>query len=126
MDSLGLVQRLPYPRYHDVVRRTLTSTVLSIDTGRWSKLLRSERGDPTPDLFTPRDDFTFILVTGEDEPLPAELLVRMTVVRVLGAEQASGIDKETHEDQELAGLFGASEVKRNSLAMVEAAFDGCV
>lgn len=98
----------------------------SIDTDRWGKLLRTEKGDPAPDLFTPRDDFTFILVTGKDEPLPAELLVWMTVIRIRGAEQASGVDKETQEDQELAGLFGATEVKRISLAMVEAAFDGCV
>lgn len=53
-------------------------------------------------------------------------MLSMTVVRVLGTEQAPGVDKETHEDQELAGLFGASEVKRTSLAMVEAAFDGWV
>lgn len=50
----------------------------------------------------------------------------MTVIRVGDAEQqqADG-DKDAQVDQELAGLFGAAEVKRISLAMVEAAFDGC-
>lgn len=93
---------------------------------RWGKLLRPDKGDPTPDLFVPRDDFTFIVVTGKDEELPKEALTWMTVIRVGDAEQqeADG-DRDAHVDQELAGLFGAVEVKRISLAMVEAAFDGC-
>lgn len=93
---------------------------------RWSKLLRPEKGDPTPDLFVPRDDFTFIVVTGKDEELPKEALTWMTAIRVGKSEQqqADG-DKDAQVDQELAGLFGAAEVKRISLAMVEAAFDGC-
>ena len=74
----------------------------------------------------PRDDFTFIVVTGKDEELPKEALACMTLIRVGDAEQqqADG-DKDAQVDQELAGLFGAAEVKRISLAMVEAAFDGC-
>lgn len=50
----------------------------------------------------------------------------MAVIRVGESEQqqADG-DKDSQVDQELAGLFGAAEVKRISLAMVEAAFDGC-
>lgn len=93
---------------------------------RWGRLLRPDKGDPTPDLFVPRDDFTFIVVTGKDEELPKEALARMAVIRVGDSEQqqADG-DKDAHVDQELAGLFGAAEVKRISLAMVEAAFDGC-
>lgn len=74
----------------------------------------------------PRDDFTFIVVTGKDEELPKEALACMTLIRVGDSEQqqADG-DKDAQVDQELAGLFGAAEVKRISLAMVEAAFDGC-
>ncbi len=93
---------------------------------RWGKLLRPDRGDPTLDLFVPRDDFMFIVVTGKDEELPKEVLAGMTVIRVRDVEQqeADG-DKDAQVDQELAGLFGAAEVKRTSSAMVEAAFDGC-
>lgn len=90
---------------------------------RWSKLLRPEKGDPASDLFAPRDDFTFILVTGKDE-IPEEALAWTTVIRVREAGQAGG-DKEAQNDQELEAIFGAAEVKRVSLAMVEAAFDGC-
>lgn len=94
---------------------------------RWGKLLRPDRGDPTSDLFMPRDDFTFMVVTGKDEQLPKEALAWMTCIRVRDSEQqqAAG-DKDDQVDQELAGLFGAAEVKRISVAMVEAAFDGCV
>lgn len=101
-------------------------------TYRWGKLLRPDKGDPTPDLFVPRDDFTFIVVTGKDAELPKEALACMTVIRVGDAgqqqqqrqQQADG-DRDAQVDQELAGLFGAAEVKRISLAIVEAAFDGC-
>lgn len=74
----------------------------------------------------PRDDFTFIVVTGKDEELPKEVIAGMVVIRVRDVEQqqADG-DKDAQVDQELAGLFGAAEIKRTSLAMVEAAFDGC-
>lgn len=93
---------------------------------RWGKILRPEKGDPTPDLFVPRDDFTFIVVTGKDEELSKEALAWMTVIRVRDSEQQqTDGDKDAQVDQELAGLFGAAEVKRISLAMVEAAFDGC-
>lgn len=93
---------------------------------RWGKLLRPEKGDPTPDVFVPRDDFTFIVVTGKDEELPKEALAWMTVIRVRDSEQQqTDGDKDAQVDQELAGLFGAAEIKRISLAMVEAAFDGC-
>lgn len=92
---------------------------------RWGKLLRPEKGDPTPDVFVPRDDFTFIVVTAKDEELPKEALAWMTVIRVGDAgQQKDDGDKDAHVDKELAGLFGAVEVKRVSLAMVEAAFDG--
>lgn len=90
---------------------------------RWSKLLRPDKGDPTPDLFVPRDDFTFILITGNDE-LPEEAILKMAVIRVKDAEQESGCNKEDREDKELASLFGSTEVKRVSLSMVEAAFEG--
>lgn len=93
---------------------------------RWGKLMRPDKGDPTPDLFLPRDDFTFIVVTGKEEALPEEVLAWMTTIRVGDVEQqAEGGDKDAKVDQELAGLFGAPEVKRISKAMVEAAFDGC-
>lgn len=93
-------------------------------SGRWKLLLRPEKGDPTADLFAPRDDFTFILVTGKND-VPEEALVWMTVIRMRDTEQPADADKNAQEDQELANLFGAAEVKRISLAMVEAAFDGC-
>ncbi|CAM9684160.1 unnamed protein product, partial [Hapterophycus canaliculatus] len=91
----------------------------------WGKVLRPDRGDPTSDLFMPRDDFTFMVVTGKDEELPKEALVWMTCIRVRDVEQqkAAG-DKDAQIDQELARLFGAAEVRRTSVAMVEAAFDG--
>ncbi|CAM9094400.1 unnamed protein product [Ectocarpus sp. 4 AP-2014] len=91
----------------------------------WGKLLRPDEGDPTPHLFLPRDEFTFIVVTGKEEALPEEVLAWMTTVRVGDVEQqAEGGDKDAKVDQELASLFGAPEVKRISKAMVEAAFDG--
>ncbi|CAM9139931.1 unnamed protein product [Scytosiphon promiscuus] len=91
----------------------------------WGKILRPDKGDPTSDLFVPRDDFTFMVVTGKGEKLPNEALVWMTCIRVRGAEeQQAADDKDAQVDQDLAGLFGAEEIKRNSVAMVEAAFDG--
>lgn len=93
-------------------------------TNSWSKLLRPDQGDPAPDLFMPRDDFAFILITGKDEPLRPEVTTRLSVIHVLEAESNDGGDKEAQDDQELATLFGAAEVRRNYPPMVEAAFDG--
>lgn len=90
---------------------------------RWGELLRSEKGDPTPDLFAPRDSFAFIVVTKE-ESLPEEVRQWMAVIRVRDIEQAEDGDSEARADDALAGIFGAREIKRISLAMVEAAFDG--
>lgn len=91
---------------------------------RWGKLLRPEKGDPSPDLFIPSGDFAFILVTGREDQLPPKARARFAVIHIRDGETTNGGSQEAQDDQALASLFGAAEVKRNSLQMVEAAFDG--
>ncbi|CAM9382190.1 unnamed protein product, partial [Discosporangium mesarthrocarpum] len=91
----------------------------------WGRLLRQDQGDPEAGSFLPRDDFVLILLINKDHELPPEVSTQLAVVWVLSAEELGGEKpKEGQQDEELAGVFGAKEIKRNAPQLVEAAFDG--
>lgn len=89
----------------------------------WGSVLKPQLGDDSPDDFQPSADFVFILCATEDY-VPPELAARMSIIRVVEKENSSEAASGATDEEEVAGLFGASEVVRNSLALVEAGFDG--
>ncbi|KAJ1415719.1 ankyrin repeat-containing domain protein, partial [Ochromonadaceae sp. CCMP2298] len=101
-----------------------------LDRGRffteevWRSVLNpSSIGDDTEagDV-TISSEFTFIVVT-QTEYVPQQLFESMRVVRVVDRERGVGPQEQDPMEQ-IAELFGAKEVVRNSTQLVEAAFDG--
>lgn len=59
--------------------------------------------------------------------MPAEARAFLAVIHVQDDNAVKGGEnQELKDDQTLASIFGAAQVRRNSLQMVESAFDGCV
>ena len=90
----------------------------------WQSILQPV--DPSPDEITISSSFAFILCTST-EYIPVELYDIMHVIKVV---DKSDTDKKTTEGEEqdpmdaIAQLYGAKEIIRNSIPLVEAAFDG--
>ncbi|GLD92765.1 hypothetical protein PINS_up001344 [Pythium insidiosum] len=92
----------------------------------FTKLLRPDAGDPTPDVFLANDQFKFIVLCRGESPPPKTALA-MCVLRVETASAARGTDEDqpSGENDALARALGVGkETKRNSMELVEAAFDG--
>ena len=95
----------------------------------FTTLLKPDLGDPAPNLFIPKDDFKLIFVTNKDPPqVGLDYAVKNFQIIKMKNEEAnqnkSEADKKFEADAALASMFGVKLVKRNSLEMVEAAFDG--
>ncbi|OQR81434.1 hypothetical protein THRCLA_11736 [Thraustotheca clavata] len=90
----------------------------------WSSLLRKDEGDPDPSLFNPCDSFKFAIICGAMEP-PPKTRQSMCLVKIYSPEELSsnGGNGDDGEDP-VASAFGLREVRRNSLEIVEAGFDG--
>ena len=90
----------------------------------WKKILRPYLGDPEPEDFYPSQEFCFIIVT-QEEFIPSELKKFMHVFKCDDTKKESESKDETDDIMEaVATLYGAAENIRNSLPLVEAAFDG--
>lgn len=68
----------------------MTPLCCGSDLDRWSKLLRSEKGDPAPDVFIPRDDFALMLVNDKDETLRKELAAWFSAIKVRDGDYQHG------------------------------------
>ncbi|KDO24342.1 hypothetical protein SPRG_10419 [Saprolegnia parasitica CBS 223.65] len=86
----------------------------------WSTLLRKDEGDPEPNLFLPCDAFKFALLYGAVAP-PPRTRQRMCLVSVLPPDALAAADDG---DDPVASALGLKEVRRNSVDVVEAGFDG--
>ncbi|OQR92508.1 hypothetical protein ACHHYP_03642 [Achlya hypogyna] len=86
----------------------------------WSTLLRKEEGDPEPALFLPCDAFKFAILSGNIAP-PPRTRPKMCLVTVLPPEALAAEDDGSDP---VASALGLKEVRRNSLEVVEAGFDG--
>ena len=90
----------------------------------WHSILQSS--DPSPDEIAISSSFVFILCTST-EYVPPELYDIMHVIKVV---DKLDVDKRTEEGEDkdsmdaIAKLSGAKEIIRNSIPLVEAAFDG--
>ena len=88
----------------------------------WNSVLKVDLGDPNPDEAILSPDFVFIIVTSSDYIHP--LLKRyMKVVKVIDTNVEKNVDS-SDVIEHVASLYGASEIVRNSIELVEAAFDG--
>lgn len=90
----------------------------------WQSILQAN--DPSPDEITISSSFVFILCTST-EYVPPELYDIMHVIKVV---DEADVDKRAEEGEDkdpmdaIAQLYGAKEIIRNSIPLVEAAFDG--
>tara|TARA_A100001015_G_scaffold310979_1_gene413327 strand:- start:6348 stop:8165 length:1818 start_codon:yes stop_codon:yes gene_type:complete len=91
----------------------------------WKKILRPDLGDPEPEDFYPSQEFCFIIVT-QEEFIPPELKNCMHVFKCDDTKkELESNNNETDDIMEaVATLYGAAENIRNSIPLVEAAFDG--
>ncbi|TMW66251.1 hypothetical protein Poli38472_004016 [Pythium oligandrum] len=89
-----------------------------------AKLVRPEYGDPDPAQFMVNDQFKFIVLCRGDHP-PPKTALSMCVLRVdMNHVKRAEDDERSGENDLLAKALGVTkEVKRNSLQLVEAAFD---
>lgn len=98
----------------------------------WSKVIRPELGDVNVDEFSLSPEFAFIICTISGTNIPAPLNLVMHTIEVedksqqSAEQQASGEGKLNADDplEQIAAMYGASEIKRNSTDLVDAAFDG--
>eukprot|EP00924_Labyrinthula_sp_SR-Ha-C_P015009 maker-scaffold_9-augustus-gene-5.0-mRNA-1 protein AED:0.08 eAED:0.22 QI:1614/0/0.2/1/0.75/1/5/0/579 len=73
-------------------------------------------------IFVPKDEFKLVLVTNESKELGDEIEKTASFLQLSLVNVGSVESKSRTEELELA--VGAKEVKRNSMRLVEAAFDG--
>eukprot|EP01031_Cornospumella_fuschlensis_P031353 gene31353-37891_t len=92
----------------------------------WKSLLKPKLGDPEPEDAAISSEFTFIICTASDY-IPDILKSCMHVIRVVDKSQeqedGAGGSGDAAMDQ-IAAMYGANEIIRNSKDLVEAAFDG--
>ncbi|GBG34598.1 Ankyrin repeat and KH domain-containing protein 1 [Hondaea fermentalgiana] len=96
----------------------------------WKRLLRPKQGDPEPEVFQLKDDFKLVLMTANETAGRAFAAEHgLGVISVLdpndpGARKGPGRRGQDAGSEEIAAAFGARDVHRNSIKLVEAAFDG--
>ena len=94
------------------------------DDAVWTSCLKPAKGDPDPTEIHIATEFAFIICTVADY-IPPELAKIMKVIKVVenvNSETSTAGGDDVME--QVAALYGAAEVIRNSLQLVEAAFDG--
>lgn len=94
----------------------------------WHSLLDANENDPPASECSISQDFVFIICCVNDEPIPEIMQNSMWVFKVEDkAEVTSSAPAATDSDDpmsQVAALYRANEVIRNSPQMVEAGFDG--
>lgn len=101
----------------------------------WQKLLKPSLGDPAPEDASISPEFIFILCTTDESTIPEEVMSKMRLIKVIdpNANNTNNPDAANTSNEvscgdstmdQIASLFGASEIIRNSPQFVEAAFDG--
>lgn len=119
MDLDNLFEETHFPKH--VIRKTdlFNEQVLK-------KLLRKDKGDPEIELFQAKDDFKMVFIT-RDPQLGKAFAAKynLAVVQVLdpNADHSRKTKCRDAGEEEIASAFGARDTKRNSLKLVEAAFD---
>lgn len=92
----------------------------------WKRVLHRELGDPDPNEVDPSQEFAFVICV-IDLFVPPQLRELMHVIYINDGA-ATSVDQSTSAEddglEQVAALFGATEVVRNSTQLVEAAFDG--
>ena len=88
----------------------------------WSSLIRTDLGDPELDEFIPSQDFVFIICVNEPV-VPPYVSSLMHVIQVEDSPSKDQSSQQS-EDDNIAAMYGAAEIIRNSTQMVEAGFDG--
>lgn len=93
----------------------------------WKSCLKPDQGDPDPNEINIAAEFALIICTVADF-VPPELSKVMKVIKVVeksgSDESRSGGSGGDELMEQVAALYGAAEVVRNSTQLVEAAFDG--
>jgi len=85
----------------------------------WGPLLRP--GDPTIDLFAPKDEFKVIITSKIVEVATA--FARENRLAILTIQDSNQLNSNSKTADTIASAFGARDIKRNSQKLVEAAFD---
>ncbi len=92
----------------------------------WTSVLKVDLGDPNPSEAILSPDFVFIIVTSTDYIHPL-LRKYMKVIKVVENIKTSNDERNVDTSdmiEQVASLYGASEIVRNSVELVESAFDG--
>ena len=92
----------------------------------WKNVIQSDLDDPSPEEFIISPEFVFIICTTTDF-IPPQLATLMCVIKVDNDTTKTGVTNAEEDESTLeaiADLCGATEIKRNSIQLVEAAFDG--
>jgi hypothetical protein len=96
----------------------------------WQSVLKPAQGDPSPEEASISSEFVFIICVTDDY-IPPEISSKMRLIKVIDttatnpeAQNSSAVSCGDAGMDQIASLFGANEIIRNSLPFVEAAFDG--
>ena len=89
----------------------------------WKSCLKEDLGDEMDMILSP--EFILIITASSIDHIPPDLLTLMKPIKVQDTD-AKQEDSNTGDSamDAIAALYGAQEIKRNSIALVEAAFDG--
>ena len=79
--------------------------------GVWQRIFHIEEGDPNPEDVIPSSEFVFILCTTTDF-IPLELYSIMNVIKIIEKDSEQLNTDSNNSLDEIASLYGASEVKR--------------
>jgi len=93
-----------------------------LDESVWSTLLRPDEGDKQAHEFLAMDGFCLMVVT-ETETYPPECLEYFEPILV-SSGKAPTVNSKGEVEDDVAKMFGAKEIKKNSKDLVEAGFDG--
>lgn len=77
----------------------------------WQTLLKPEEGDPPANEVIVSPEFVFILITNTDY-IPPDVANYMQLIKVVDKESTGGHDSNTSEMEQIAGLYGATEIIR--------------
>jgi hypothetical protein len=95
----------------------------------WQSTLKPAQGDPPAEEASISPEFVFILCTTDGDNIPAEIISKMKLIKVIDTSSENGQDQNVVSSgdsslDQVASMFGANEIIRNSPQFVEAAFDG--
>lgn len=115
--------------HKDFFPETVISRSQFLINDDWRSVLKEEMGDEMDMNISP--EFVFILIITGDANVPSELQNIMQVIKVIDTKQAAEGDQNQNDQEggdpamdQIASMYGAAEIIRNSVPMVEAAFDG--